>query len=158
MSRPAPVREWITPRIRDLNPSGSNGREAEHIRVSLADDMPNPVDFRLPPDEYARLYAEKHGEAVDDQEAADRQTDQAEERTSRDAPQFWLEGSISPSLQDEDTDKPMVEIIENRPAATFDLDPDEYRRIRDELEKEREATTGYFHDPIHFWSMGSIWD
>ena len=52
----------------------------------------------------------------------------------------------------------MVEIVEHRPAATFDLDPDEYRKIRDELEKEREAATGYYHDPENFWNMGSVFD
>lgn len=72
-----------------------------------------------------------------------------------------MRGSIDTTLKESDTDKPMVEIVEHRPAATFDLDPAEYRRIREELEQEREQATGFYHDPENFWKLGSegsIWD
>ena len=52
--------EWLVSMIRDLEPT--NAENVEGIRVTLTDDIPYPVDFKLPPEEYARLYAEKHGE------------------------------------------------------------------------------------------------
>lgn len=64
----------------------------------------------------------------------------------------WLSGSIDPRPQEAETEP--VKIIEERPAATLELDPEEYRRIKEELEKERESTSGYYHEPEHFYSMG----
>lgn len=31
---------------------------------------------------------------------------------------------------------------------------EEDRRIKEELEKERESTSGFYHEPEHFYSMG----
>lgn len=153
-----PALNWLVPRIRDLEQSDGGKERVEQIRVSLTDDIPYPVDFKLPPEEYARLYAEKHGEAIEDQTAADPQPDRTEEKwTDGTKPQTWLRGSISTTSQ-EDPDQPQVVIVEKRPAATFDLDPEEYRKIRDELEREREQITGFYHEPENFWNMGSIWE
>lgn len=63
MNNTATGLNWLTSMIGDLEPTATGKDKVEHIRVTLEDDIPYPADFRLPPEEYARLYAEKHNEA-----------------------------------------------------------------------------------------------
>lgn len=48
-------------------------------------------------------------------------------------------------------DEEAIETASNYEAT---LTKEEYRRIKEELEKERESTSGYYHEPEHFYSIG----
>ncbi len=122
-------------------------------QVVIIDDIPRPADFRLSPEEYKRLYEErlKNGGQMPATPDEYREAYTAG-KESRLFSISWLSGSIDPRPQQADNEP--VKIIEERPAATLELDPEEYRRIKEELEKERESTSGFYHEPEHFYSMG----
>lgn len=141
---------WISQNLTD-----DRRRKAEDDiqQVVIIDDIPRPADFRLSPEEYKRLYEERLKDGgqmpATPEEYKEAFTAGKESRLFSIS---WLSGSIDPRPQEAETEP--VKIIEERPAATLELDPEEYRRIKEELEEERESTSGYYHEPEHFYSMG----
>lgn len=141
---------WISQNLTD-----DRRRKAEDDiqQVVIIDDIPRPADFRLSPEEYKRLYEERLKDGgqmpATPEEYKEAFTAGKESRLFSIS---WLSGSIDPRPQEAETEP--VKIIEERPAATLELDPEEYRRIKEELEKERGNTSGYYHEPEHFYSMG----
>ncbi len=141
---------WISQTLED-----ESRRKAEDgiEQVVIIDDIPRPADFRLSPEEYKRLYEERLRNGGQMPATPDEYREAYTAGTeSRLFSISWLSGSIDPRPQQEDRE-PVV-IIEERLAATLELDPEEYRRIKEELEKEREATSGFYHEPEHFYSIG----
>ena len=141
---------WISQTLED-----DRQRKAEDdiTQVVIIDDIPDPDDFRLSPEEYKRLYEERLKNGGQMPATPDEYREAyTEGKESRLFSISWLSGSIDPRPQQADNEP--VKIIEERPAATLELDPEEYRRIKEELEKERESTSGFYHEPEHFYSVG----
>lgn len=123
-------------------------------QVVIIDDIPNPADFRLSPEEYKRLYEERLKSGGTMPATPEEYTAAfTEHRESSLFSISWLSGSID--TNPEQGDRQPVVIIEERPAATLELDPEEYRRIKEELEKERASVSGYYSSPEHFYSIGA---
>lgn len=140
---------WISQSLED-----ETRRKAEDIQqVVIIDDIPRPCDFRLSPEEYKRLYEERLRAGGQMPASPDEYREAyTQGRESRLFSISWLSGSISTKPEQEDRE-PVV-IKEERLAATLELDPEEYRRIKEELEKERANVSGYYSTPEHFYSIG----
>lgn len=144
MSKDLQPVNWLSQNLEDEERRSS---EEDLKQVVIIDDMPVPADFKLSPEEYRRRYEAKlSGEDLPEDEEQPIETVAVTRSVS------WLDGSIN--IRPSEEEKPPIAIVTERPAATYDLDPEEYERIKEELEEERERTSGYYHDPDHFYTIG----
>lgn len=142
---------WLSHSIED---DRRRETESDNLQIVIIDDMPVPADFKLSPEEYKRLYEERLRNGGEIPEAPGETTDTVTVRKVYNSlPIGWLSGSIDPNHEREELGG-TVTVKTERPARDFELDPDEYKRIKEELENEREHTSGYYHEPEHFYSIG----
>lgn len=120
--------------------------------VIIIDDLAPPSDYRFTPEEYERLYNEKHNinmPAPEEYEAAYYEEREQELISFR---------FLVPSLSTETVKAGYTEgvnIIEERLARDFDMPPEEYNKIRAEYEEERLSHVRYgerFGDPEVFYN------
>lgn len=146
MSKDLQSVNWLSQNLGDEERRSS---EDEQPQIVIINDVPVPEDFKLSPEEYKRRYEARLAED-DTQEDGEEPAKTAKATSSSSV--SWLNGSLS--IKPSDEEKPPLDLVTERPAATYDLDPEEYKRIKEELEDERERTSGYYHDPDNFYSIG----
>lgn len=142
---------WLSHSIED-----DRRREAEsdNPQIVIIDDMPVPADFKLSPEEYKRLYEERQRNGGEIPETPVETTETATtKKVYSPLPTGWLSGSIDPNQEREELGG-TITVKTERPARDFEIDPEEYKRIKEELENEREHISGYYHEPEHFYSIG----
>lgn len=124
-----------------------NPNNDDQVQVIIYDDIPVPSDFKLSVEEYKRIYEEKlNNKEMIKEEYINTHIKLIEKNIFSIA---WLNESLDSNPQQEIEDQAVI--IEVRPAATFELTPEEYKRIKEELEEERKMTQGYYNDPEHFY-------
>ena len=135
----------------DNNLDNNSKPQSDRQQVIIIDDIPVPADFRLSPEEYKKLYEAR---LKNDEEMPATPEEYKKAYTSGTEKRLfslsWLSGSIDTNPQQADSEP--VKIIEERPAATLELDPEEYRRIREELEEERALSNC---TPEQFYGTGA---
>lgn len=112
--------------------TGDSRRKTESNidQVVLINDAPYPDDFRLSPEEYKRLYDERIRNGGQMPATPEEYKEAYAAGTEKSLFAIsWLRGSINTRLET-DSKEPVV-IIEERPAKTLELDPEEYRRIKE---------------------------
>lgn len=121
---------WIESNLKEVERES----ESDIEKVVIIDNMPYPEDFKLSPEEYKRIYEEKL-RAEEYPPAISGDNEDATITGQRHSLGIsWLNSSID--INPEQEDKPAVEIREERPAATFDLTPEEYERMKWNVEEE----------------------
>ena len=131
-----------------------NSNNDKQVRVIINDDIPNPSDFRLSPEEYKRIYKERlENEKTMSTNPKEYTNVYTEHKTINIFSIAWLNESLETNPQQEIND-PIV-IIQKHPAKTFEMDPEEYRQTKEELEEERKRVYGYYNSPEHFYNEES---
>lgn len=130
---------WLEKNFTDdklKNPNKNN-----QVPIIIYDDVPDPSDFELSVEEYKRIYEEKLKNKETVSENQKEYTDGfTKSKGNNILSVVWLNASLDSNSQQDIEDQPVIEEV--RPAATFELTPEEYKRIKEELEEERRMTQG----------------